>query len=75
MSLRSGTVFYGTLAESGSLPEWGDREVVLGPPLRSETADGKITMLEPTWKRLVVNGGDVESIAVGPQPLQASTSE
>jgi hypothetical protein len=66
--LNGGIVFTGTVLGFTSDLPLADRELVLGPPLYSKTGDNPLTQLPPDYKRVVIRGAMIETMAVEYRP-------
>jgi hypothetical protein len=66
--LQNGTVYMGAVAHATADLELDERELVLAPPLFSNTETGELRPTEPEWQRIVLQGSQIESLAVRYEP-------
>jgi hypothetical protein len=76
--MTDGAVWSGSVGEFTTDLDTAGRELVLGPPLYSATGGKKLTLLPPTWQRVVLRGESIETMTVkyelkAPRPDAAIT--
>jgi hypothetical protein len=62
--LTNGTVFTGKVAGYTADLDLSDREIVLAPPLFSNTSGQELTALPVEWQRVILPASSIESVAV-----------
>ena len=68
MRLTNGTVFLGAVAHYTADLELSDREIVLSPPLFSNTSENALDAMPSDWQRIVLPSSQIESVAVQYRP-------
>jgi hypothetical protein len=76
--LTDGTIYFGELSDFTHDLDFGDRELVLGPPLYSRASgEGKtLKAMDEQWERVVVHGPSIAAVTVRyfPKPPDNQTA-
>lgn len=67
--LENGTVYMGSVAHATADLELGERELVLAPPLYSNTETETVSAVLAEWQRIVLRGTQIESLTVRYEPI------
>jgi Family of unknown function (DUF6338) len=75
VSLNNGTTYVGRVADYTPDLDWGDRELVLSPPLFLSAKDAglaELVAMTPMWERIVIPASSIVDITVAyaPPPQQ-----
>jgi hypothetical protein len=72
LRLTGGIVYTGSVLSFTSDLPLADRELVLGPPLFSKMGDGTLSALPPGYRRVLIRGAMIETMAVQYRPTAAA---
>ena len=75
LRLEDGSVWIGTVAGFTADLATEGREIVLAPPLYSRHQEAEITEVPEPWRRVVVKGDDIRSVAVSYHPKQSGAEK